>query len=133
MIKKILMLALFMPAFAQARSLPQGPNHLQNPPILTSAISDGSQTTVTGRMVSFCNTQLLIQFFSNPIDRGTITEGLNFLGEIRVTTNRCGNAVFKATLPCSNSGTFISATATRINSSDEFTDTSEFSRNIVVR
>ncbi len=98
-----------------------GPNNLQNFPVLTSALSNGS-TTIEGTLNSTPNTEFRLEFFSNtacdPSDHG---EGENFLGSTMVTTDGSGDASFMVSLPPA-SDQFITATAT-----DSDGNTSEFS------
>lgn len=117
--------------------LKNGGNHQQAAPHLTSAKlkckNANCETTVKGTLRSARNTRFVVQFFSNPQNEGSLTNGANFLGQILVKTDSKGRASFEADLPCSNAGTFVSATATRVNKKGHLTDTSEFSRNIQVK
>ena len=78
------------------RDLDAGPNNLQNFPVLTSAVFDGT-TIVKGTLESTPSTRkkkraFTVQLFANPsADRD---EGKTFLGQKRVTTNRRGKASF---------------------------------------
>ena len=102
---------------------------LQPAPVLTSATTDGSRTLVKGVLKSR-HAAYIIQFFSNTINRNPqITEGKYFLGQINV---KAGKKSFKACLPCTNAGSFISATAARVDH-HELTDTSKFSLNVEVQ
>jgi hypothetical protein len=73
-----------------------GPNRLQNFPVLTFAVFDGT-TIVKGTLESTPSTRkkkraFTVQLFSNPAaDRD---EGKTFVGQKRVTTNRRGKASF---------------------------------------
>ncbi len=51
-----------------------GPNHLQNFPVLNSATSNSSGTTITGTLNSTPNTTFRVEFFSSPTD----DQGRNF-------------------------------------------------------
>jgi titin len=101
-----------------------GGNNDQAFPILTSAVSDSSSTTVEGTLTSTPSTTFTIEFFAdtvcNPSGYG---EGERFLGSTTVTTNADGKASFTFTvgLPV-DPGQFIAATAT-----DPGNDTSSFS------
>ncbi len=100
-----------------------GPNSLQNFPILTSAISNGGNTTVQGTLNSAASTQFTIEFFSNPAcDASGNGEGRTFLGSTTINTGGTGNATINATLPAVTVGEVVTATAT-----DPSNNTSEFS------
>ncbi len=67
-----------------------GPNTLQNKPVLTSATTSSSATTVRGNLNSTPGTTFKIQFFSNPSGN----EGKKFIGQKNVTTGPDGRATF---------------------------------------
>ncbi len=102
-----------------------GPNNLQNYPVLTSAVSSGTSTVVTGTLNSTPSTPFVIEFFSNAtVDGDGICEGAPFLGSVYVTTTVSGDVSFSTTLPSIVPvGYKLSATARNLNT----TDTSEFS------
>jgi hypothetical protein len=106
-----------------------GPNGYQNYPVLSTAVSTTSQTTITGSLNAAANETFTIQFFSNVTpDPSGYGQGQTYLGAISVTTNSSGNVTFSATLSVSvASGLSISATATDPNG-----NTSEFSQDITV-
>lgn len=112
--------------------LPDGPNHSQKAPKLTSAKIEDSKTHVKGHLKSVEDTHFIIQFFNNLEKRDNITEGAVYLGEIRVKTDHHGKVSFKARLPKTADHSYISASATRLDGDTE-TDTSEFSKNVTVR
>jgi CSLREA domain-containing protein len=96
-----------------------GPNNLQNFPVLVSA-KTGGETTIKGRLNSAPNTTFALQFFSNPPGGN---EGKKFIGQKRVTTGADGNVSFtKEINPAVAAGRTITATAT-----DSGGNTSEFS------
>ena len=104
-----------------------GPNGLQNKPVLSSAKSSSTKTTIAGKLASAPNTTYTIEFYSNPSGN----EGKKFVGRKFVTTAPSGNASFTfspaARVPV---GQTVTATAkaelvTLVSTSDE--DTSEFS------
>jgi parallel beta-helix repeat protein len=103
-----------------------GTNNLQNFPVLASALSNGSTTTILGQLNSEANTSYRIEFFANPAcDPSGNGEGETFLGFVNVTTNSIGNASFNPTLSAATAfGQFVTATATRNTAP---LDTSEFS------
>jgi hypothetical protein len=110
-----------------------GPNRLQNYPVLSSASSSGSSTTINGNLnstasTSTASTTFRIQFFSSPTaDGSNHGEGQKFLGQTSVTTNGNGNANFSFIAPAVAVGEVVTATATNPGS-----NTSEFSDAIVV-
>jgi uncharacterized repeat protein (TIGR01451 family) len=100
-----------------------GPNNYQNYPVLSSAVSDGSATTVAGSLSESPSTQYLLQFFSSPTeDSSGFGQGKLFLGSTYVQTGANGIATFSVPINegCAP-GSYISATAT-----DPAGDTSEF-------
>jgi hypothetical protein len=107
-----------------------GANNLQNFPVLTSAVTQGSSTVVTGTLNSLASRTFRLEFFSmavgNPSGFG---EGGTFLGSVNATTDASGNASFtfiaSTTVP---GGQFISATATNLSTND----TSEFAQNVKI-
>lgn len=100
-----------------------GPNHYQNFPVVTSAVSTPSMTTITGTLNSTANTTFLLLFFSSPAcDPSHHGEGQRFLGSASVKT--VGNNV-SFTVHLSSSvghGQVVTSTA-----ADPGGDTSEFS------
>ena len=105
-----------------------GANNLQNKPVLSSARTGSTTTTVRGKLNSTPNKTFKVQFFSNP--SGT-DEGKVFIGQKSVTTDGSGNVTF-AFSPAQKValGRTITATATSPGGS-----TSEFSapRTVVAR
>ena len=111
-----------------------GPNNLQNFPVLTSAkIAAGNQVTVVGSLNSLATNYFRVEFFaSTAADATGYGEGQRYLGFTNLTTAANGNVNFTAILSApATAGEFISATATKCNSSfSTFTDTSEFASNV---
>ena len=119
-----------------------GPNRLQNYPVITSAQTFGSFTSISGTLESTPSTRekkrtFIIQFFSSPSeDPSHFGEGKTFLGQIQVKTDRKGvardadgNSPFGfAPIQKIPKDQFITATATNKKTGD----TSEFSRARVV-
>ncbi|MBD1927824.1 DUF4347 domain-containing protein [Trichocoleus sp. FACHB-90] len=98
-----------------------GANNLQNFPLLTSAVLNGVNTTVTGTFNSNPNTTFRLEFFSNTaLNASGNGEGKTFLGFTNVTTDASGNGSFTANLATVASGNFITATATNSNNTSEF-------------
>ncbi len=98
-----------------------GPNNLQNFPVLSSAKTSSTATTVKGKLNSTPGASFTIEFYSNP--SGT-SEGKKFIGQKSVTTDGSGNATFTIS-PASKVtvGQNITVTATKSATGD----TSEFS------
>jgi CSLREA domain-containing protein len=97
-----------------------GANNLQNKPVLTSAKTSSTKTTIVGKLGSTPAKTFNIEFFSNP---SSTNEGKKFVGQKSVTTDGSGNATYTfspaAKVPV---GQTITATATGPSG-----DTSEFS------
>jgi T5SS/PEP-CTERM-associated repeat protein len=99
-----------------------GPNHLQNFPVISGVSLGGGNVTLSGTLNSSNNAFYRFEFFSNPsCDKSGYGQGQTFLGFTNVTTDGSGNAAFVATFPNGSDSTFT-ATATDTNGS-----TSEFS------
>lgn len=107
-----------------------GANNGQNFPVLTSAVTGSTATTVRGRLNSTASTTFTIELFSNAVcDASGNGEGRSYLKRQTVTTDANGNASFTATLsPVVPAGRLITATAT-----DPGNNTSEFSACRVVQ
>jgi hypothetical protein len=100
-----------------------GGNRLQNFPVLTSVVSSGATTTITGTLNSAPGTTFSVEFFSNiSCDPSGNGEGETYLGSTTVATDAGGNANFTATLPANIGCKSVTATAT-----DPSGNTSEFS------
>ncbi len=100
-----------------------GPNALQNFPVLTSAMTCGATTLVSGSFNSTANSAFTLEFFSTPpADFVGGGRGKTFLGSLDITTNAMGNAIFAAPVTGTTVGNFITATAT-----SNLGNTSEFS------
>ncbi len=100
-----------------------GPNQLQNFPVLTAATNNAGSVTVAGTLSSGTNVTYGIDFYSNPgCDAGGNGEGETYLGSANVTTDGGGTATFLVTLPgAALVGRQVTATAT-----DPLGNTSEF-------
>ena len=100
-----------------------GANWKQNYPMLTSVVTLGGKTSITGKLNSNPNKQFRIEFFANNTCDGTgFGEGQTFIRSTSVTTDANGDAAINAIFPGTPSGQFITATATSPDN-----DTSEFS------
>jgi trimeric autotransporter adhesin len=71
----------------------QGPNDLQNKPVITTAVRSGGTTTIQGKLNSTPNDGFLLEFYSNPSGN----EGKTLIDETTVRTNANGNATFSVT------------------------------------
>jgi trimeric autotransporter adhesin len=97
-----------------------GPNNLQNFPVITSARTSRTATTINGTLNSSPSSTFAIRFFSNP--EGT-DEGKTFIGQRRITTGAGGDTTFSFKPKKKvRAGQAITATATSASG-----DTSEFS------
>jgi CSLREA domain-containing protein len=89
-----------------------GPNGLQNFPLLLSAVPGSAETLVGGRISSRPNTSYSVEFYaSTSCDASGHGEGQEPLGSISVTTNGFGDAALSFTAPRRLSG-FVTAIAT---------------------
>jgi subtilisin-like proprotein convertase family protein len=106
-----------------------GPNGFQNFPVLTSAVTSATATTLQGTFSSTPKRMFRLEFFSNPLaDSSGFGQGLALLGSMAVMTNAQGNANFAFMLPVMlPAGLFVAATATDPNN-----NTSEFSAAVMV-
>ena len=113
-----------------APGLRNGPNGLQNYPVLTAATVSGGSIVIDGTLNSLPNTSFRVELFGNPAaDPSSFGEGKTFLGSVDVTTDSDGNAVFHPLFPVVTPfGLQVSATATNL----ETRATSEFSRNKMI-
>jgi CSLREA domain-containing protein len=108
-------------------------NNNQASPVLTSAGSSSSGTTISGTLQSVANTTFRIEFFANQQPNpSSYGEGQTFLGSTTVTTDGSGNASFTASLsnPVPLGERYLSATATVANSDSTFGDTSQFAKDL---
>ncbi|HEU4402866.1 MAG TPA: DUF4347 domain-containing protein, partial [Candidatus Polarisedimenticolia bacterium] len=118
-----------------AGDVDNGPNGLQNFPVLTSATSSGGNTTIAGSLNSTAGTTFRIEFFSSPTgDISGFGEGQTYLGSTTVTTDGGGNAAFNTTLAgvSVTNGYVVSATATVDLGGGTYGSTSEFAANVTV-
>jgi parallel beta-helix repeat protein len=111
-----------------------GPNGLQNHPVLTSADSNATGTSIVGSLGSNANTTYRVEFFANRpnVADASNGEGERYLGFVTVTTDGAGNAVINATLAgvWVNGSDRITATATVDLGGGNYGSTSEFSANV---
>ena len=94
-----------------------GPNGLQNKPVISSAKTSSTKTTITSKLESVPNTLYRVEFYSNPSGN----EGKKFVGVKLVSTDASGNASFTfspaskvaagQTVTATARGEFLEATA----------------------
>jgi hypothetical protein len=91
-----------------------GPNGLQNTPIISSVLTDGStQIRVTGSFTGAANKTLTVELY----EHGTLSQSARsqFVGTLSITTDAFGNASFTQTFFGNYlAGTLFSATATDV-------------------
>ena len=105
-----------------------GPNHLQNYPVIKSAVASASSTTISGTLNSAPDQTFTIQFFSSPAaDSSGYGQGKTYIGSTTVTTGSSGNATIYFVSPFDMGGQVLTATAT-----DQSGDTSEFAKDLAV-
>ena len=69
----------------------EGANHLQYFPVITSAKTSSTATTIKGKLNNQFDSPYIVQFFSNPTSGD---EGKTFIGQKTVTTDASGNVTF---------------------------------------
>jgi hypothetical protein len=111
----------------------EGPNHLQNFPILKTVTIEGPQgggTRIQGKLDSTAATTFDLDFYANAACSNfprEFLEGETYLGSTQVTTDGTGHADIDVTLSAAiQPGQKVSATAT-----DPGGNTSEFSQRII--
>jgi Calx-beta domain len=104
-----------------------GGNHLQNYPVIASAIGTPAGLAVTGSLTSAPLTTYLVELFGNP---ASDPEARTPLTTFEVTTDGAGNAAFNQLLPIPAPPDNGALTATATNQTTN--DTSEVSAPIVV-
>ncbi|MCA9145020.1 MAG: DUF4347 domain-containing protein, partial [Planctomycetales bacterium] len=105
-----------------------GPNQLQNRPSLTTSVTVGGNTTITGLLSSTVANTFDLDFYSSPTaDPSGSGEGQVYLGSASVVTGLAGTATINTTLTgvTLTLGHVVTATAT-----DSSGNTSEFAANI---
>ena len=108
--------------------LTNGGNNEEPAPTVTSAVSDGTSTVITGTLASLPGTSFALDFFANQVcNPSGFGEGERFLGTTSVSTDSGGNGSFVIVTAAVDPGQFITATATDPND-----NTSGFSACIAV-
>ena len=102
-----------------------GANGLQNNPVITSAKTSSTKTTITGKLASTPNRGYAVEFYSNPSG----DEGKKFVGlKSIVNTDSAGNATFTFSMSTKIPvGQTVTATARSVSLDASIGDTSEFS------
>jgi cell shape-determining protein MreC len=111
-----------------------GINNLNNYAVISSAIINGTTTTITGSIDLYGHASadtVYIELFSSPsLDATGYGEGKTYLGYVSITTDATtGNAAFTATVTGVSAGDFITAVA---NAETGYTGGSEFSPGLAV-
>jgi lectin-like protein/CARDB protein len=90
-----------------------GPNRLQNFPVLSSAINSGGVTTLVWSLNTTANTQVVVDFFSSQsCDATGYGQGQTYLASVTQTTSPSGNLSFSTTLNGLSDGMILTAVAT---------------------
>src|SRR5262249_51385589 len=106
----------------------EGANHLQNFPVITSAVTSGSTTVIQGAFNSTPGTLFVLEFFASPIPNPSrYGQRALYLDSRQRLTDDLGNDTFTFVLPAVPVGWVITATATDPNG-----NTSEFSLAVAV-
>lgn len=117
-----------IPTPNDANDADTGSNNLQNFPVLSSALTNGTNSvTISGTLNSIASTNFRIEFFASTVaDASGYGEAQRYLGFASVTTDGSNNASFSQNLVKAVAvGEFITATATNLTTND----TSEFALN----
>jgi Bacterial Ig-like domain (group 3) len=106
-----------------------GPNNLQNYPVLASAsATSGVGTAISGSLNSAPDQTFTIQFFTNPVmDASGYGQGQTYVGSTTVHTDSNGNADFGLEVTANFGGQSLSAIAIAAGG-----NTSEFAKSIPV-
>ena len=98
----------------------EGPNHLQNHPLLEIVSSNGASTRVRGTFNGAASTTFTVDFYTAAACVNGVPSDTRWIGSTTITTDGSGNASFEATLPGAHAS--VSATVTSPGN-----DTSELS------
>ena len=111
-----------------------GPNGLQNFPVLTHAMTDAGVTTVAGTLHSVPNTSFRVEIYSSSYNTNVVRAGENSLGTINVATDSNGDSIFNFISPeLVPPGHFVTSVATRLEDNTlEPIESSEFSDGLAV-
>jgi hypothetical protein len=101
-----------------------GPNHLQNSPVITNVTYTFGLTLVSGFLRTAPDTDFQIEIFANePYGNFIFGEGQTYLGAVGISTDSEGFAEFQFSGPGTSANQLFAATATDAN----LGETSEFS------
>lgn len=102
----------------------EGPNRVQNFPVLSKATSAGIVVTVGGTLNSRPSQTYALDFYSNPVcNTRNVGQGRNHIGSTQISTDASGIAAFNSSFAGTAAiGSIVTATAT-----DADGNTSEFS------
>ncbi len=108
----------------------EGPNHLQNYPVIATVLTDSVQTLIKGFLNSRPNSGYSIELFRNAAANDVgFGPGELYVGRTDVATDAMGNTSFVSVLPCTVSvGNTVCCTATDVDG-----NTSEFSANYTIQ
>jgi hypothetical protein len=114
-------------------------NDNQAAPLLTSASSSSTGTTINGTLASVPDTAFRLEFFANAgLDASGNAEGETYLGFATVTTDNSGHATFTAAnlaaIPAGEGYLTATATVSTLNpdGTSTYGDTSPFSNDLAV-
>jgi CSLREA domain-containing protein len=107
-----------------------GADDLQNYPVLSTVVTDGVRSSITGTLNSTPNTYFYLQFYDSPsADPSGHGQGQTLMGTRLVKTDANGNVTFDVSFPFAlANGQYVSATATNL----PLSDTSEFAADLQV-
>jgi hypothetical protein len=106
-----------------------GPNHLQNSPVITNVTYTFGLTLVSGFLRAVRDADFQIEIFANePYGNFIFGEGQTYLGAAGISTDSEGFAEFQFSHPGTSANQLFAATATHVNSGE----TSEFSRAVPI-
>lgn len=106
-----------------------GPNHLQNSPVITNVTYTFGLTLVSGYLRSAGLRDFQIEIFANePYGNFMFGEGQSYLGAVGMSTDAAGFAEFQFSTPGVSGNQLFAATATDTT----FGETSEFSRAVPI-
>lgn len=106
-----------------------GPNNLQNYPVIQRTDIANGNVTITGTLNSSANSEFTLQYFAE-----SLRPGQTYLGNSSVTTDANGNASFSASFPVADTSVAFNMTATsQDGNTSEFAQNSARLRNISTR
>lgn len=92
---------------------PNGPNGVQNYPVLSSAVSSGGNVKVTGTLTSAAGAPYIVQLYaSEKCNTFGYGEGQHLIGTLTATTGASGSATFEQSAALPAGAQVVTATAT---------------------